>query len=125
MIDATVISQLYDAGLTDEGYPFHAEMFVVRLENSRGRRFHHVHGFYGAERSMNADGEVNFGDRRVNAELAAQKLCDKVNKALEEGHKLDKTLWVEVDPAYGSDEYSSQGTEEKNCFLEKQAGMHE
>ena len=121
--NAYVASDLYNAGYACDGHPFIADCYYVLVENEAGRRFRHNATFRGAESLICEEtGEVNFADLREEASGKADRLAARVNAALQAGRALDSACWYEVDPAYGSDEYVSQGTEAQRFFAEQQAG---
>jgi len=116
-----IASDLYHAGYTEDGQSFIAEVYYVTLENQAGRRFRHTSSFYGVERLVDEDGDDYFADRRDQATVKANRLVDRVNAALQSGKGIDMAYWEEVDPAYGSDEYISQGTEAERVYQERLA----
>jgi hypothetical protein len=119
---ASVASDLYQAGLTEDGRPFIAENYYVVIENAAGRRFAHNVVFNGAVVHFDDEEFCHyFEDVRQESKAKAEALCDRVSAALASGRALNLDLWVEVDPAYGSDEYISQGTEAQRAFLERLA----
>jgi hypothetical protein len=120
---AYAASDLFNAGYSCDGHPFIAEQYYVMIENEAGRRFRHVATFNGTEQVICEEtGDVCFPDLRKEASAKAERLAARVNAAFSSGKGIDWTYWGEVDPAYGSDEYVSQGTEAQRCFAEKQAG---
>jgi hypothetical protein len=115
-------SDLYSAGHSCDGHPFIAERFYVVIENAAGRRFRHQASFNGAERFVCEEtGEPHFADLREEASAKAERLAARVNAALVAGLALDSALWYEIDPAYGSDEYQSQGIEAQRAFADRAA----
>lgn len=117
---AYAVSDLYSAGNSCDGHPFIAERFYVLIENARGARFRHQATFNGAERLVCEEtGEPHFANLREEASAKAERLAVRVNAALIAGLALDSALWYEVDPAYGSDEYQSQGIEAQRAFAER------
>ncbi len=119
---AYVASDLYNAGYACDGHPFIAECFYVMIENAAGRRFRHQATFKGAESLVCEDtGEPYFADLREEASAKAERLAVRVNAALAAGLALDAGFWYEVDPAYGSDEYQSQGIELQRAFADRAA----
>lgn len=117
---ATVISDLFDAGRTEDGTPFIAEIFYVVMENAAGRRFRHDATFSGVEVLVDEyEGGTYFADRREEATAKAERLAARVNAAIKTGRGVDLALWEEVDPAYGSDEYIGQGTEAKRAYADR------
>jgi hypothetical protein len=119
---AYATSDLYNAGYSCDGQPFIAECFYVMVENAAGRRFRHQATFKGAERLVCEEtGEPHFADLREEASAKVERLAGRVNAALAVGLALDSGLWYEVDPAYGSDEYQSQGVEAQRAFADRSA----
>jgi hypothetical protein len=119
---AYAASDLYNAGYSCDGHPFIAECFYVVIENEAGRRFRHEVAFNGTERLVCEEtGDPCFPDLREEASAKAERLAFRVNAALAAGVALDGARWYEVDPAYGSDEYQSQGIEAQRAFADRQA----
>ena len=117
---AYITSDLFDAGRTEDGTPFIAEIFYVVMENAAGRRFRHDATFSGVEVLVNEyEGGTYFADRREEATAKAERLAARVNAAIKAGCGVDLALWDEVDPAYGSDEYIGQGTEAKRAYADR------
>jgi hypothetical protein len=123
---ASVGTELFHAGLNDDGHPFVAEQYFVGIENQRGRRFVHQAIFKGTKQEWcEYSGDPHFPDLRESAKADAQRLCDRVNAAIAAGKEIDEQYWCEIDPAYGSDEYLSQGTEHKRWAAERaEAGIY-
>jgi hypothetical protein len=119
---AYAASDLYNAGYSCDGHPFIAEQFYVLIENEAGRRFRHKAIFNGTKCLVCEEtGETCFSDLRKEASAKAERLATRVNAALTAGVALDRNLWDEVDPAYGSDEYQSQGIEAQRAFADRNA----
>ena len=119
---ATVGSDLYQAGRTEDGQFYIAEVYFVEMENEAGRRFRHIATFNGVEVSVcDYSGETYFLDCREEATAKADRLAARVNAALKAGKGVDMALWDQVDPAYGSDEFIAQGTEAKRAFADRSA----
>jgi hypothetical protein len=117
---ASVASDLFNAGRTEDGTPFIAEVYFVEIENAAGRRFRHDATFSGVEVLVDEyEGGNYFVDRREEAAAKAECLTARVNAALKTGRGVDMDLWQEVDPAYGSDAYISQGTEAKRAYADR------
>ena len=119
---AYAASDVYNAGYACDGHPFIAECFYVLIENEAGRRFRHEAIFNGTERLVCEEtGDTCFPDLREEASTKAERLAARVNAALAAGVALDHGRWHEVDPAYGSDEYQSQGIEAQRAFADRNA----
>ena len=118
---AYVATDLYNAGYTEDGQPFVAEVYYVYLENVEGRRFSHTSSFRGAERLTDDEGINHFVDCREEAFAKAERLTLRINAALQTDKGINLTYWDEIDPANGSDEYIAQGTEAKRAFEERYA----
>ena len=119
---AYVASDLFNAGYSCDGHPFIADQYYVLIENAVGRRFRHVATFNGTEQVICEEtGDACFPDLREEASAKAERLAARVNAAFAAGKDVDWTYWGEIDPAYGSDEFISQGTEAQRVFAEKAA----
>lgn len=117
---AYAVSDLYTAGLACDGQPFIAEQFYVLIENTRGTRFRHVSTWNGTESVICSDtGDTHFPDLTDQALAKATRLAERVNAAFAAGNGIDWAYWYEIDPAYGSDEYQSQGIEAQRAFAER------
>jgi hypothetical protein len=117
---AFVASDLFNAGYSCDGHPFIAEQYYVVIENAAGRRFRHEKTFNGTEQLVCEEtGDSCFSDLREEATAKAERLAARVNAAFAAGKDVDWTYWGEVDPAYGSDEFISQGIEAQRVFAEK------
>lgn len=117
---AYVASDLFDAGRTEDGTPFIAEVYFVEMENAAGRRFRHDATFSGVEVMVDEyEGGTYFADRREEAKAKVERLAVRINAALKDGTGVDLSFWEEVDPAYGSDEYIAQGTEAKRAYADR------
>jgi hypothetical protein len=119
---ATAVSDLFDAGRTADGDSFIAEAFYVLIENARGTRFRHVATFRTTEMLICEEtGESYFPNLREEATAKAERLAARVNAAFATGKGVDWAYWIEVDPAYGSDEYLAQGIEFQRAYADRQA----
>jgi hypothetical protein len=117
---AYAVSDLFNAGYSCDGHPFIADQYYVLIENAAGRRFRHVATFNGTEQVICEEtGDACFPDLREEASAKAERLAARVNAAFAAGKDVDWTYWGEIDPAYGSDEFISQGTEAQRVFAEK------
>ena len=119
---AIVASDLYQAGVTEDGRPFIAENYYVIVENAAGRRFAHNVVLNGAVVHFDDEEMCHyFEDVREEAKAKVEALCARISAALEAGRALDATYWNEIDPAYGSDAYVDQGTEAKRAYADRDA----
>jgi len=116
---AYVASDLYNAGNSCDGHPFFAESFYVVIENVRGTRFRHVASFRSTQRLICEEtGEAYFNNLHQEASDKAERLAARVNDAFASGKGIDWAYWVEIDPAYGSEEYQSQGIEAQRAHAD-------
>lgn len=109
IVDVVVASDLYEAGRTEDGEQYTAELYYVLVEFENGARLRHKTSFPGCEAICSPDeedyGMVFFKDIRAEASTKAERLADRVLLALEQGRSLDYTYWHEADPVYGSRVY--------------------
>ncbi len=120
-LQAEMVSDLYEAGRTEDGEMFVAEVYFVQLEQVDGRRWRHESFARGATREVDPEtGWEYFGDVREEARAKMTRLADRVNAALESGGSVNWNLWYEVEPAYGSPVYQREGCELERAFEERQ-----
>jgi hypothetical protein len=100
----TVESALYEAGITEDGERFIAEMYYVVATDRDGSRYIHTHVFKGA-RQLENDDTYAFEDVRAEAQAAVSKLLDKI---LRSGGRIDLGVWAVGRPVYGSSAYIGQ-----------------
>ena len=122
MFQVAAVSDLFDAGRTNDGERFSAEVYYVVVENNAGRRWASYDRFYGARRVVDDEGWVGFDDLREEASAAAEALASATRRVLESGGKLSVEDWYQVDPAYGSKAYQADGIEEIRRTEDRQAG---
>lgn len=111
-----VHSDLYNAGLTEDGREYHAEMYYVIAEDDVGHRWAHKTGFYSAARHSfcDEDGDgVVFEDLREEMKKRVNDLCSRIAAHLASGGTLDLDHWNELPPAYGSQAYQTEGGNEE------------
>lgn len=119
---AGVVSDLFDAGRTNDGERFAAEVYYVVVENNAGRRWASYDRFYGARRVVDdEEGWVGFEDLREEASAAAEALAAATKKVLAAGGKLSYEDFHQIDPAYGSRAYIADGIEEIRAYEDRQA----
>lgn len=118
-----VITELYDAGTTEDGQVFAAERFIVQAEAADGSRLNHYVFFNGCDpRRDPEDGHVAFVDIREEARAEAEKLAARITAALAAGGKLDMAYWGEVQPCYGSKAYIKGNWEARRAHEEREQG---
>jgi hypothetical protein len=121
--EASVVSDLYLAGRQEDGVPFHAECFRVQVEAEDGRRWVHSLTLKGCRVEQDEEeGWLSFVDIRDEVRPKMERLAAKVNAHLAKGGKLDKRLWDERSPAYGSEAYINGGAELETIMWEKAQG---
>jgi hypothetical protein len=109
-----VASDLYEAGITEDGDRYIAELFYVMVEFENGVRVRHNMIFKGCkvvEGGEESDGMVFFEDIRVDQMIKAEKLAARVREALAAGAALDPAHWTEAEPVYGSRAYEVRVSE--------------
>jgi len=121
MFKADIGSDLFEAGVTEEGFPIIGPLYYVIIENAKGRRFRHFMNFKGIRVDADEYGMVYASNVHNEAIVKVLDLAKKVNEALVMGLKLDEERWTEIDPAYGSAEYISQGIEEQHWMMENES----
>ena len=122
MFQVAAVSDLFDAGRTNDGERFAAEVYYVVIENGAGRRWASYDRFRGARRVVDEEGWVGFDDLREEASAAAEALASATRRVLESGGKLSYEDFHQIDPAYGSRAYIADGIEEIRAYEDRQAG---
>lgn len=100
----SVVTDLYQAGITEDGTPFIAEVYLVVAEKEDGTRWAHSHTFPGAEVGVSEDGFSFFDDVREDAKDQAEALAARV----EEAGEINLLHWSPTYPAYGSPAYQNE-----------------
>lgn len=104
--DVCIASDLYTAGIQDDGHPYIAERFHVSITTPEGYRFRSRAFWLSAAQCFDEEGGLHFANVRHEAESQAQAACDAV---LASGlADLDLGDWTEERPAYGSEAYQAQ-----------------
>ncbi len=115
-----VVSDLYEAGRTEDGVPYIAEQYYLLAEDDLGYRKRHFAVFNGTVVHVcPEEGFQHFEDVRPAAKAKAERFAARVNAWLALGLRLDEDLWDDVDPAYASEAYVASGTEAKRAFEER------
>lgn len=105
-LQISVISDLHNFGITEDGQQFIAERFMVMIETDSGKRWVHEHHFDGTKPVFEEEiGANHFPDLREEARAEAAKLVGRIEMHLSKGGEIDLAKWREQDPRYGSDAY--------------------
>jgi hypothetical protein len=113
----SVISDLYNAGKTEDGEDFTAETFMVLAEDENGNRWAHNRSFEGCIVHIDLEcGMTHFEDIREAARAHADRLLARI---LESGRVDLDSHWSERRPCYGSAAYQSYG--QFNDWMEDRA----
>lgn len=97
-----IISDLYNAGMTEDGEPHHAEIFYVAASRKDGKVLIHEKSYKGAEAEFNDEvGCLFFGDVREEVLKEANNLVSRIKSF----GIIDTTYWIETEPSYGSEYY--------------------
>lgn len=103
----SVASDVYEAGRTEDGQPYTAELYYVMAEDGGGNRWGHIADFRGCIVICDSEGIARFEDVRTNARSRATTL---LNKIVADGGKLDMMRWNIIRPVYGSIAYQQYGS---------------
>jgi hypothetical protein len=91
---------LFNAGRTEDGFDFTADVYQVFARKSDGTTYLHERLFFSTDREATDDG-VFFPDGRKKQLKLAQDLCAAVKKV----GWINLDFWEEAEPGYGSDAY--------------------
>jgi len=97
-MDFYIHSDLYVAGITEDGEDYTAEVYCVIAELRNGERFAYPESFLGCTAGYDPDFGPTFEDVREEAKAKCQAIIDS-NPSLEG--------WETLQPAYGSQAYAS------------------
>jgi len=100
-------SDLYPAGITEDGEEYLAESYYVEVESHRGERWQHERTYAGCRVDQDEWG-IGFENIRDEAKAQAEHLAERVRKRLAQGGSLDMNHWHSARPAYGSPAYSNE-----------------
>ena len=95
-----VASEIYDAGLTEDGEQFTAERYFIAREEPDGSRYIYNGPTYAGCVRHECEGAIWFEDVR---EAAAAKASAKATELRLKD--FDESEWYECEPAYGSTAY--------------------
>jgi len=99
-----LVTDLYVAGITEDGVDYTAECYTVSIEAQDGRRWLHNTTYFGADTITTDEGFTLFADKRTRAKLEAETLRKRVVAA----GVVDLTHWTEAEPGYGSEAYCTK-----------------
>ena len=104
-MDVIVHSDLYKAGITEDGEDYTAECYYIILEHLDGRRWAHFKTFKGCQVHRDHEsGCMFFEDIRKSA----QYQCEQVAGLVRRKKTVDLEYWSEIAPVYGSIAYQIQ-----------------
>ena len=78
--DIGVDSDLYKAGVTEDGYDYTAELYYVVIDLEDGRRFKSNAYFVGCKTGFDEEGESFFQDIREEAKAKAKELASTFDR---------------------------------------------
>jgi len=99
--DVSIQSDLYEAGITEDGERFTAEYYYVVVQRKDGKRYAHKSSFYGTKQEESPDGFYFFPDIREEAKKEATKLLNQVKRS----GIINLEYWFFMEPSYGSEYY--------------------
>lgn len=103
-----VISDLFNAGLTEDGRRYDAERYCIMAEDENGSRWVHPQYFNSTEvEYTEEDGFPYFPDMREEAQAKAEVIASETRQFIRSGGKVDLDSWLPTDPAYGSGAYQT------------------
>lgn len=121
-----VQADLFQAGYSDDGAPYTAEVFFVMAEDARGNRWSHAARFPAcvAEHYNDEGGSgTAFHNVKADAEARVERLRARIEAAVYGGAALDLTYWNEERPCYGSAAYQAYGQYDDWCAERLEAGL--
>jgi len=95
---AAIHTDLYLAGITEDGEQYSAEVYYIVVEKEDGTRYAHFKAFKGCSVENLEDGYIAFNDVRKQAYKDAERLLQRIQQAGE----IDLKYWNEIAPCYGS-----------------------
>lgn len=107
MIHIAAVSDMFNAGTTEDGSQKIGLVWYVQCELDNGRRFAHAARWYSTKAEFCPELGANwFPDNSEEAETRAEAMAVRIREHLATGGKLDRYHWSEIDPRYGSEAYS-------------------
>ena len=115
-LDIQIGSELYVAGLTEDGTEYHAERYFIIAEDNEGNRWTHTTRFAGCRVEWDDEVGANlFIDTRPEAHNRAVTLWQRIAKARE----IDLQHWSLARPVYGSVAYQRYGIDDDIAWERK------
>jgi hypothetical protein len=114
IVNVEVASDLYKAGVTEDGQDYIAENYYVAVEYANGEVYAHNEVFLGCrveEYDEDGYGGTCFHDVRLEAQAQAERLCARVQAAVKAGKALDERYWRFYRTVYGSGAYLQEVAE--------------
>ena len=101
-----VASDAYEAGHTEDGQQYTAELYYIVAEDEDGNRWRHNVDFHGCIVYRDFDGVPLFRDIRAKQN---ERVTTLLNQIIIHAGELDMTHWTNMRPAYGSYAYQQYG----------------
>lgn len=112
-----VISEMYSAGITEDGEEFVAEAYLVQATDEEGNRWNHPWTFPGVRVETDDEyGMTHFIDIRDESKAGADQLCIDVASIM--GNLSD---WHPTYPMYGSVAYQQYGQADEVAWEKEQS----
>ena len=99
MLDFEIASDLYTAGVWEDGHPYTANMYYILATDNDGNRWMHYMRFPGCSVVHNEEGFPQFVDIREQALTRANQLLAAIEKA--QG-QINLQYWTQTTPMHGS-----------------------
>lgn len=117
IVNVEIGSDLYKAGVTEDGQDYIAENYFVAVEYANGEVYAHNEVFLGCRvEEPPADDDwacgPHFVDVRLEAQAKAERLCARVQAAVKAGKALDGRFWHFHRTVYGSRAYLQEVAEQ-------------
>ncbi|MFA7287238.1 MAG: hypothetical protein WC052_06255 [Patescibacteria group bacterium] len=103
--DIFVVSDIFKAGVTEDGEDYTGLRYFVMAEFPSGQRWVHHERYDTTHVMHDEDGMPYFPDRSRVAVLDVERLCACIKEHVAAGRKLNTQHWRQVDPRYGSGAY--------------------
>jgi len=128
-VQVAVRDDLAQLGFDEDGGAVIARRFYLIAENKAGRRWAHAH--CETDREQRRDPEDGYYWARLDDEEVMGRMeafRRRVQAHLDAGGKLDREMWAEIEPVYGSARYQTLDAVGHHRALERQrerdAGYH-